>query len=108
MNKLRVLIASIFVVPALAVVGKLTMDAITTNYTFTGLISNLSVIPWLVPYARSWWWLGVIAIIVLLVLFLMKKEEPTPPQFPMFNQPARTSKVKKQQIPPRPPIFLGR
>jgi hypothetical protein len=116
MTKAVVFIASIFVIPILSVIGKWMSDAVTENYTFASTVTNLTMFPWLVPYARSLWWIIPIAAVIMLFIYMMRPAEPEMPQFPSFRPPRiprapkptkkQLRQMKKQQPPPS--IFLGR
>jgi hypothetical protein len=115
MKKALVVIAMIFTLPIISMVGKFIMDAITENATYasSGGTNITGAVPWLVPYIKSFWWLAPALIILAIFLYVMKREEPTMPQLPSFRPPRQPKPTKKQlrdekRNQPRPPVFLGR
>jgi hypothetical protein len=118
MWKVLIIVAAIFVIPIISVVGKGIMDLVTENYTYAsyGGTNITGAVTWLVPYVRSYWWLAPVALAVGIILLVMRREEQEAPQFPMFRQQKapRMPKPPKQQVKQQPkkkqppPIFLGR
>ena len=116
MKKALVVIAMIFMLPIISMVGKFIMDTVTENATYasSGGANITGYVPWLVPYIKMFWWLVPALIILAVILYVMKKEEPEMPSFPNMFRPPRQPKPTKKQLrdarrnQPPPPIFLGR
>ena len=114
MKKALVVIAMVFILPIISIIGKGFMDAVTENATYAsyGGTNITGAVNWLVPYIKSFWWLAPIAIVVATILWMMRREEPEMPQ--MFRPPRqpRMPKPSKKQLrearKQQPPnIFLG-
>ena len=117
MKKALVVIAMIFALPIISMVGKYIMDTVTENATYasSGGANITGYVSWLVPYIKMFWWLAPALLILGTILYVMKKEEPEMPSFPMFRPPQqRMPRPTKKQLrdakknQPPPPIFLGR
>jgi len=117
MNKVWLVLVTLFTLPFFAVTGKQITDTITVNNTFGGyaLATNLTQYAWIAAFTRSLWWFIPILVIVVVILKVMKREEPQQPswasQLPtpvrVPRQP-RQSKLKKSDKTVLPPsIFLG-
>jgi hypothetical protein len=119
MEKIGILIMTLFSLPVIAVAGKYITDTLTTNNTFAGFAMAANITQpqylWIPAFTRSIWWIIPIIIVVIGFVLMMRKDDPqapswmqTQPRMPSApRMPKPTKKQMKKQQPP-PPIFLGR